>query len=122
MEKPYIKKAVERLIKNQNKDGRWEEHYTNYFSPTFIKGGSTAEHTSWCILALLDCGVTPLSDTIINGIMYLLKLQREDGSFPSSYTATAIDSVKYEIYSAVFPLLAMSKWFRMVRSDNYENS
>ncbi|WP_290624090.1 MULTISPECIES: prenyltransferase/squalene oxidase repeat-containing protein [unclassified Archaeoglobus] len=122
MNKSYVKKAVHWLVSMQNDDGGWGEHYSSYYSPHPIKGESTAEHTSWCILALLDCGIDPFSETVISGIGYLLKLQKEDGSFPSSYAAAAIDPGKYEIYSAIFPLWALSKWYRIARGDNYENS
>jgi squalene cyclase len=122
MDKSYVKKAVQWLVSMQNDDGGWGEHYSSYYSPQPIKGKSTVEHTSWCILALLDCGIDPLSEIVVNGIEYLLEQQREDGSFPSSYTAAAIDPGKYEIYSAVFPLWALSKWYRMIKGDNHESS
>jgi len=122
MNKSYVKKAVHLLISMQNDDGGWGEHYSSYYSPHPIKGGNTAEHTSWCILALLDCGIDPFSETVISGIKYLLNLQKEDGSFPSSYAAAAIDPGKYEIYSAIFPSWALSKWYRMTEGDNYESN
>lgn len=122
MEEEYIKKAVDWLIKNQNDDGGWGEHYTSFFSTSFILGQSTVEHTSWAIIALLDSGIDPNSEAIRKGIDYILKAQKEDGSFPPSYTAAAIDPGKYEIYSAIFPLWALSKWYRTIRGDKYENS
>jgi len=122
MNKNYVRKAIQWVMSMQNDDGGWGEHYSSYYSQHPIKGESTAEHTSWCVLSLLECGIDPSSETIVRGIEYLLKLQREDGSFLSSYAAAAIDPGKYEIYSAIFPLWALAKWYRIIRGEIHEDS
>ncbi len=106
----YVKKAIEWLISIQNEDGGWGEHYSSYYSEKPVIGRSTIEQTSWVLTSLINCGVNHTSKTIEKGIDFLVRHQNEDGSFPKAYTAAAIDVGKYEIYSLVFPLMALAKY------------
>lgn len=115
MDSDYIKKAIKWLIKIQNKDGGWGEDFRSIFSEKPILGKSTVEHTSWSIIALLDANIEPDSSIIKKGVRYIINNQQNDGTFPSSYVASAIDPGKYEIYSAIFPLYALSKWQRKIK-------
>ncbi len=117
MDSGYIKKSIKWLIEIQNKDGGWGEDFRSVFSEKSILGKSTVEHTSWSINALLNANIEPDSNIIKNGVQYLINSQQSDGTFPSSYVASAIDPGKYEIYSAIFPLYALSKWQRKIRGE-----
>ena len=108
--KSYVKKAIDWLIDVQNDDGGWGEHYSSYYSEKPIIGKSTAEQTSWVVISLMDCGVNHISKIVEKGITFLLKKQNEDGSFPKAYAAAAIDPGRYDLYSLVFPLIALSKY------------
>jgi squalene-hopene/tetraprenyl-beta-curcumene cyclase len=107
--KSYVKDAIGWLINIQNDDGGWGEHYSSYYSEKPIIGESTVEQMSWVLISLMECGITDLK-IIEKGITFLLERQKSDGSFPKAYTAAAIDPGKYEIYSLVFPLMALSKY------------
>lgn len=109
MNKNYVKTAIDWLINVQNRDGGWGEHYSSYYSEKPIIGKSTVEQTSWVIIALMECGINE-PKIIEKGITFLLEKQNTDGSFPTAYTVAAIDPGKYEIYSSIFPLMALSKY------------
>jgi len=113
MQSKYVLRAVNWLKSIQNADGGWGEHYSSYYSANPILTESTVEQTSWALLALLDSGLDTSSDIIKNGINFLLQRQRNDGSFPSAYTAAAIDPGRYEIYAVVFPLYVLAKYRKL---------
>jgi len=118
MDEPYVKKAIEWLINIQNEDGGWGEHYSSYYSEKPIVGRSTVEQTSWVLNSLMNCGSNVPPKVIEKGIDFLLKKQNEDGSFPKAYTAAAIDIARYEIYSLVFPLIALAKYKKWCENED----
>jgi len=109
MNKSYVKNAIDWLIDIQNDDGGWGEHYSSYYSEKPIIGESTVEQTSWVLISLMECGIDD-PKIIEKGMDFLLEKQKGDGSFPKAYTAAAIDPGRYDLYSLVFPLIALSKY------------
>ncbi|MFZ2070917.1 MAG: prenyltransferase/squalene oxidase repeat-containing protein [Halobacteriota archaeon] len=110
----YILKAIRWMQEIQNPDGGWGEDIASSRSNEPIFGPSTVEHTSWALLALMDVNIDLRSEVIRRGIDFLLKSQMEDGNFPGVHTADGIDPVKYELYSVIFPLWALSKFQKMI--------
>ncbi|BDZ70860.1 prenyltransferase/squalene oxidase repeat-containing protein [Methanobacterium petrolearium] len=114
----YVLKAIDWLNETQNSDGGWGEHHSSYYSETPVLGPSTVEQTSWALSSLIDVNVPSdpeITETIKKGISFLGKIQREDGGFPSSYSAVSVSFCKYKLYSAVFPLLALSKFKKQLK-------
>jgi squalene-hopene/tetraprenyl-beta-curcumene cyclase len=111
---PYVKKAVNWLKANQNPDGGWGEGCESYRDPAMkCRGESTASQTSWAILALIAAGEVT-SKEVINGIKYLLKTQRVDGTWEEKwFTGTGFPKyffIRYHNYRNCFPLMAFGKF------------
>ena len=80
-------------------------------------GASTPSQTAWAILGLLAVGDTR-SDSVARGIAYLLRTQKEDGSWDEPYfTGTGFPRVfylKYHLYRQYFPLLALTTYAKVM--------
>jgi squalene-hopene/tetraprenyl-beta-curcumene cyclase len=110
----YVKKAVSWLKANQNTDGGWGEGCESYRDPAMkCRGESTASQTSWALLALIAAGEVT-SKEVINGIKYLLKTQRVDGTWEEKwFTGTGFPKyffIRYHNYRNCFPLMAFGKF------------
>src|SRR3989338_7019361 len=117
MAKEYIRKAVSWLKDFQNEDGGWGETCKSYWDTTLsAKGKSTPSQTSWAVLGLL-CTEERDSDSVRNGIEYLIRTQKEDGTWDEDeFTGTGFPKVfylRYHMYRSYFPLLALSKYRNM---------
>ena len=78
---PCMQQGAEWLRMVQNADGGWGETCTSYDDPTTRGvGPSTPSQTAWAILGLLAVGDTR-SDSVARGIAYLLRTQKNDGSW-----------------------------------------
>lgn len=98
----------------QNVDGGWGETALTYEDPSKKgKGPSTASQTAWALLTLFANGDHKGKEAM-RGIEYLLKTQREDGGWEEpEFTGTGFPEVcylRYELYSAYFPLIALSEF------------
>ncbi|MDR4497651.1 MAG: squalene--hopene cyclase [Candidatus Scalindua sp.] len=119
MTKEYVRKAASWLKNVQNSDGGWGETCKSYWN-TSLKaiGKSTPSQTSWALLGLL-CTEERNSESVEKGIQYLLKNQKEDGTWDEEeFTGTGFPKVfylKYHMYKIYFPLLALSKYRNMVK-------
>ena len=114
MSKPYVKKAVNWLKANQNPDGGWGERCESYTDPAFkCRGESTPSQTSWAILSLIAAGEVT-SKEAIKGIKYLLRMQRNDGTWEEKwFTGTGFPKyffIRYHNYRNCFPFLALGKF------------
>ena len=108
---PCIQQALEFIRAYQNHDGGWGESCASYDENRFVPNPSTPSQTAWAILALL-AGGDIRSESLYNGIEYLTKSQRNDGTWSEAYcTGTGFPKVFYLSYTGyrnTFPLLALS--------------
>ena len=99
-----VYQGVEWLECSQNADGGWGEDM--FGNPT----ESTVEQTAWSTYALLLAN--PENRAAQNGIQFLLKHQREDGSWPEQCVGIyweIIGGYADPIYASVFPILALNQ-------------
>ncbi len=120
----YIQQAAEWIRSVQNPDGGWGETCGSYDDPaTKGVGPSTPSQTAWAILGLLAAGDTR-SDSLTQGIAFLLRTQRQDGSwYVPDFTGTGFPRVfylKYHLYEIYFPMLALTT-YQQVFSALQEN-
>jgi squalene-hopene/tetraprenyl-beta-curcumene cyclase len=103
----------------QNEDGGWGESPRTYDDASLKgQGASTPSQTAWSLMGLMATGDD--SDGLHRGVEYLLKTQREDGSWQdATWTGTGFPTVfylRYHLYAVYFPLLALGmyakKYFR----------
>lgn len=119
--KPYIKKAAGWLKSVQNSDGGWGETIKSYDDPTLKAiGNSTASQTAWALMGLFLAGEVK-SKAVELGIEFLLKRQKEDGSWDETeWTATGFPKVfylKYHMYRNYFPLMAISRYRNLIQKS-----
>ncbi len=115
----YIRKAVTYLQGMQNEDGGWGESNDSYYPPRHhIPFESTAFQTAWALLSLLAVGEAE-SDTVRNGIKYLISNQASDGHWHDDYyTAPGFPRVfylKYHGYTKYFPLWALARYRNLIK-------
>ena len=104
---PEIQRGVEWLERSQNADGGWGEDM--FGSPT----ESTVEQTAWSTYALLLAA--PANSAAQDGIAFLLKHQREDGSWHEQCVGIyweIIGGYADPIYASVFPVLALNQFLQ----------
>ncbi|MFQ6033991.1 MAG: prenyltransferase/squalene oxidase repeat-containing protein, partial [Candidatus Bipolaricaulia bacterium] len=114
MDRPYIRRAVEWLVAHQNADGGWGETPASYRDPAVRgRGPSTASQTAWALMALLAAGEVE-SRAVERGIGYLIRTQREDGSWDEpQFTGTGFPGdfmINYHLYRDYFPLMALGRY------------
>jgi squalene-hopene/tetraprenyl-beta-curcumene cyclase len=113
----HVLRAAEWLRSIQNADGGWGESCASYDNNCFTPAGSTASQTAWAVLGLLAAGDWR-SQSVTNGVEYLLETQRRDGSWNEELaTGTGFPKVfylTYHLYRQSFPLLALAE-FRTAR-------
>jgi len=118
---PYVQQAAEWLRSVQNPDGGWGESCDSYDDPNEKGiGPSTPSQTAWAVLGLLAAGDTQ-SDSVANGVAYLLRTQKRDGSWDElQYTGTGFPRVfylAYHLYRSYFPLLALATYGKAMQAD-----
>jgi squalene-hopene/tetraprenyl-beta-curcumene cyclase len=104
----------------QNADGGWGELPDSYQDPgTKGHGPSTPSQTAWALLGLMAS--EDQSDGLKLGIEYLIKGQREDGSWKDDFwTGTGFPGVfylRYHLYATYFPLLALGMYEKKIEKD-----
>jgi squalene-hopene/tetraprenyl-beta-curcumene cyclase len=108
---PSIQQALEFIRAYQNHDGGWGESCASYDENRFVPNPSTPSQTAWAILALL-AGGDIRSESLYNGIEYLTRSLRPDGTWNEEYcTGTGFPKVFYLSYTGyrnTFPLLALA--------------
>jgi len=115
-----IRRAVDWLERHQNEDGGWGEDPRSYDDPTWIgRGLSTASQTAWALLALHAAGRID-SPALRRGVDWLVASQRADGTWEEpQYTGTGFPSdyyINYHLYRLVFPITALGRCLRSMRS------
>src|SRR5205807_7819926 len=99
----------------QNADGGWGETCGSYHEEAGFKamGPSTASQTAWALMGLLNAGETSATE-VRDGMDYLVRTQREDGSWDEPwFTGTGFPCVfylRYHLYCHYFPLWAMGQY------------
>ncbi len=107
---PAIQKGCEFLLSHQNSDGGWGEHPRSCLEERYISEESQPVRTSWALLALLAGGFVE-HPAVAKGIEFLLKKQRDDGSWPQEMIAGIFNktcAIHYDNYPKIFPLWALS--------------
>ena len=101
----------------QNADGGWGESCLSYENNAYVHAPSTPSQTAWAILGLIASGDTT-SESLNNGIEYLIETQRADGGWDEELsTGTGFPRVfylQYHLYRNSFPVLALAT-YRKVR-------
>jgi len=118
---PYIQQAAEWLRMVQNADGGWGETCGSYDDPnTKGVGPSTPTQTAWAVMGLLAANDTR-SDCVAQGIAYLLRTQKKDGSRDEPhYTGTGFPRVfylNYHMYRQYFPLIALTTYAKVMAGN-----
>jgi squalene-hopene/tetraprenyl-beta-curcumene cyclase len=104
---PEVQRGVEWLEHSQNADGGWGEDM--FGNPT----ESTVEQTAWSTYALLLAA--PENSAARDGIAFLLKQQRENGSWHEQCVGIyweIIGGYADPIYASVFPILALNQFLQ----------
>jgi squalene-hopene/tetraprenyl-beta-curcumene cyclase len=116
---PSIQQSLEFIRAYQNRDGGWGESCASYDEKRYVPNPSTPSQTAWSILALL-AGGDLRSESLYNGVDYLIKTQRANGSWDEEYcTGTGFPSVFYLAYTDyrnTFPLFALAAFRKSVAS------
>jgi len=107
----YVRRAVGWLLSRQGPDGGWGETLASYDDPSLAgRGESLPSQTAWALLGLFAVGHTE-GPAVDNGIRFLLRTQREDGSWEDPlWNGTGFPRVfylKYHLYAKYFPLWAL---------------
>jgi squalene-hopene/tetraprenyl-beta-curcumene cyclase len=122
---PSVMRAVAWLKGVQRSDGGWGETNDSYHDASLAGRGesSTPYHTAWAMLALMEMGETN-SPEVYNGARYLLRTQREDGTWRENwFNAPGFPRVfylKYHGYSTFFPLWALARYRNLLRQTILE--
>jgi squalene-hopene/tetraprenyl-beta-curcumene cyclase len=126
---PAIQQAAEWIRMMQNADGGWGESCGSYDDALQKAiGPSTPSQTAWAVLGLLAAGDTR-SDSVANGVRWLVSKQAENGSWDESaegrngeavYTGTGFPRVfylAYHLYRDYFPLLALTTYKKAMERE-----
>jgi squalene-hopene/tetraprenyl-beta-curcumene cyclase len=121
-EAPFVRRAVEWLLRVQRPDGGWGETCETYSNPALKgQGPSTAAQTAWAVMGLAAAGEVE-SAAVQRGIEWLLAHQSADGAWEDSeYTGTGFPTVfylKYHLYQVYFPLFALGYYRNLVRGTH----
>lgn len=120
-----IKKSIMYIKNTQRSDGGWGESGQSYYEidqndPKF----STPSQTAWAILALMSVGEVH-STEVSEGIQYLINSYTKENWKENHYTAVGFPKVfylKYHGYSKYFPLLAVSRYLNLSKSNHLKTS
>ncbi|HYO83561.1 MAG TPA: prenyltransferase/squalene oxidase repeat-containing protein, partial [Bryobacteraceae bacterium] len=100
----------------QNADGGWGESCASYSARMLVEAPSTPSQTAWAVLGLLNGG-DRTSLSLENGMEYLIRTQRPDGSWhEEAPTATLNPESLYCNHSLLavrYPLQALSSFLEV---------
>jgi squalene-hopene/tetraprenyl-beta-curcumene cyclase len=126
LDDPMVTRAAAWLIAKQRPDGGWGEDCESYAeAPAGEFHGEAAEslpsQTAWAMLGLMAAGLAD-HDAVRRGAAYLQAAQGEDGSWKeNAYNAVGFPRVfylKYHGYPRFFPLLALSRYGALLKSND----
>ncbi len=101
---PMVPRARDYLLRSQNDDGGW--------AGIRYEQASTAEETSWALMALLRCPRDERIDRAVRrGVEWLLAHQREDGTWEEWPIALYYSAMWYSdsYYAVTLPLQALGR-------------
>jgi squalene-hopene/tetraprenyl-beta-curcumene cyclase len=108
-------RAAAWLKRVQRADGGWGEDNESYYDARTAgcADKSTSFHTAWALLGLIAAGEAR-SPEVADGIEYLVRTQRDDGTwYDEAFTAPGFPRVfflRYHGYSQYFPLWALARY------------
>lgn len=108
-----IARAGRWILSRQNPDGGWGESCRSYDDPGLKgQGPSTPSQTAWALMVLMSLEMVT-EPGYRRGLDFLLRTQRPDGDWDEEpFTGTGFPRVfylRYHLYRAYFPLLALSE-------------
>ena len=120
MEQPYVRRALDWLVRHQNEDGGWGEGVESYIDPSLRgQGPSTKSQTAWALLGLIAGGRVD-TQSAKRGVDYLIRTQREDGSWDEpEFTGTGFPRdfmINYHLYRDCWPLMALGQYRQGIRN------
>jgi squalene-hopene/tetraprenyl-beta-curcumene cyclase len=118
---PLIARAANWLTARQRADGGWGEDCDSYAdAPHGEYRESLPSQTAWALLGLMAAG-RARDQAVARGIAWLQSAQAEDGSWREQpYNAVGFPRVfylRYHGYPRYFPLLALSRYRTLARSN-----
>ena len=119
---PQIERAVDWLKAQQREDGGWGEGLETYEAGRQgYAVASTPSQTAWAVLGLMAAGAVDDPATA-RGVEYLNTAPTDGARWKEEhYTGTGFPRVfylKYHGYAAYFPLWALSRYERLMRSND----
>ena len=119
---PVMRRGAEWLLAKQREDGGWGESCESYEdAPSGEYTESLPSQTAWALLGLMAAGHCD-HPAVASGVAYLTRTQRTDGEWQeTSYNAVGFPKVfylRYHGYRLFFPLLALSRYRNLVRSNS----
>jgi len=121
---PTIQQGIEFIRAYQNRDGGWGESCSSYDEGRYMPNPSTPSQTAWAILALI-AGGDLRSESLYNGVDYLVRTQRPDGTWSEDFcTGTGFPRVfylSYTEYRNTFPILALATFVNTISARDAEN-
>jgi squalene-hopene/tetraprenyl-beta-curcumene cyclase len=121
MQAPYIRKAVAWLRARQRADGGWGEDGAAYWKERRAEAkASTPSQTAWATLGLMAAGEVE-DPAVQRGMAFLEQAPRRGEKWDEPwYTAVGFPRVfylRYDGYSAYFPLWALARYRNLIRSN-----
>jgi len=116
-----IRRSVDWLVAIQNGDGGWGEDCESYALDYagYTPAPSTASQTAWALIGLMAAGEVE-HPAVARGVAYLLATQEADGLWSQAhYTGGGFPRVfylRYHGYPKYFPLWALARYRRLMRS------
>ena len=119
---PAVRKAVAWLEARQQADGGWGEACATYWAERRGEAvASTASQTAWALLGLMAAGEVD-SAAVRRGVAFLKDAPREGARWTEDlWTGVGFPRVfylKYHGYAAYFPLWALARYSRLLRSND----
>jgi squalene-hopene/tetraprenyl-beta-curcumene cyclase len=119
---PHMRRAVEFLKTRQREDGGWGEDGATYWKARRAEvKDSTPSQTAWAVMGLMAAGEVE-SDAVKRGIGYLLRCPRNADKWDEPwYTAVGFPRIfylRYDGYSAYFPLWALARYRNLMRGNS----
>lgn len=121
-EDPTIRKAVAWLKLRQQTDGGWGEDCASYWAERRGETkASTPSQTAWALLGLMAAGEVDAA-AVRRGVAYLKAAPRDGARWNEDlWTGVGFPRVfylKYHGYAAYFPLWALARYSRLIRSND----